>query len=83
MCIKSVQGIAPKLRALTTVLGYKCRFRPASDHARFSTLSRHRNTPAYGRLLTKVYRVYAAVTNCATEATGYSGRAGLKVYRIF
>ena len=27
--------------------------------------------------------VYAAVTNCATEATGYSGRAGLKVYRIF
>ena len=27
--------------------------------------------------------LYAAVTNCATEATGYSGRAGLKVYRIF
>ncbi len=27
--------------------------------------------------------VEAAVTNCATEATGYSGRAGLKMYRIF
>ena len=30
-----------------------------------------------------VEHMYAAVTNCATEATGYSGRAGLKVYRIF
>ncbi len=27
--------------------------------------------------------VCAAVTNCATEAAGYSGRAGLTMYRIF